>query len=123
MLVAGGTTPPACRDPSGPCSADWSLETGVINAGIAVDAMTITFPQPIVNRPGPDIVIFEINTGAAADSFNIKINGVTVAIPTTVGTTGWGNTGYGTLSADLYDTNVSGAKTCRHQPPTSSPAC
>ena len=25
-------------------------------------------------------------------------------------TAGWGNTGYGTLSADLYDTNVSGFK-------------
>ena len=33
-----------------------------MNPGVAVDAMTITFPQPIVNGRAIDIVIFEINT-------------------------------------------------------------
>ena len=71
--------------------------------------MTITFPEPIVNRAGPDIVLFEINAGTVADSCNVKINGVTVAVPTTVGAGGWGSTGYAVTSADVYSTSTTPA--------------
>ena len=108
VLLRGGTEPPPTGS-RGTLTGDWYLDTGIINPGIAAEAMTITFSEPIVNRAGPDIVLFEINAGTVADSCNVQINGVTVAVPTTVGAGGWGSTGYAVTSADVYSTSTTPA--------------
>ncbi len=109
VLVRGGTEPPP-TDSRGALTGDWYLDTGLINPGTAADAMTITFPEPIVNRAGPDIVLFEINAGTLADSCNVRINGVTAAVPTTVGAGGWGSTGFAVTSADVHSTSATPAR-------------
>ncbi len=105
ILVRGGTQPPASGS-RGTLTGDWYLDTGIINPGASTDSMTITFPQPIVNQPGPDVMIFEINAGTTADSFIVRINGQTFTVPTTVSASGWGSTGYAITSADLYNANA-----------------
>lgn len=98
VLVPGGTNIPASGTRAG-LLGDLYLDSGLINPTTTTDSLTLSFSQPIVNRPGPDIMVFEINTGSAADPCNVKINGVTVA----VAGASYGNTGYGIASADLYN--------------------
>jgi hypothetical protein len=79
---------------------DWLLDTGIINPAVGPATATVTFPQAIVNRAGPDLVFMEINPGSSADPMQVTINGTT----RTVASGEWGATGYATASADVMST-------------------
>ncbi len=101
ILVPAGTGVPA----SGTRAAlvgDWSLDSGVINPAIGPATATVTFPQPIVNRPGPDVVFMEINPGSSSDAMQVTINGVTLPVASAE----WGQTGYATAAAVQYSTGT-----------------
>lgn len=103
VLVPNGTPPPAAGTRAG-LLGDWFLDSGLLNPHTDADSVVVTFPQPIVNRQGVDVMIFEINTGASADPCNVKINGSTLAVPGA----NWGNTAFGTTSADHYNASSFG---------------
>lgn len=81
---------------------DWRFDTGIINPSTDAGAVGVSFKTPVVNGPGTDLVLFEIQTGTP-DAFDITINGVKL----TVTGAGYGNTGYTTSNADVLNTRNS----------------
>ncbi|WAC21494.1 CotH kinase family protein [Luteolibacter sp. SL250] len=84
--------------------SDFLFDTGLINPAVGEAAVTLESSPALVNRPGPDIVLLEINTGAPADGFQVRINGVTQQVAGSA----YGSTGYSTSGADVLDTRNSG---------------
>ncbi len=68
---------------------DHRLDTGLINPALSATAITCTFPTPVINRPGPDLVVMELNAVPGTDGMQVRINGVTQTASATL----WGNTG------------------------------
>jgi len=80
--------------------SDFLYDSGLINAGVGSTVITLTFSPALVNRPGPDVVVLEINPAGSADPFQIQINGIT----RTVNASEYGSTGVSTSSADVMVT-------------------
>jgi hypothetical protein len=53
---------------------DFRLDTGVFEIAVEPPAGTLTFPTPLVNGPGPDLVMFEYN---GQDAFWIEVASTT----------------------------------------------
>ena len=87
-VVAADGAPPAVNGRAG-LLGDLFLNTGLINPAASFTACTYTFASPVVNRPGPDIVVMELNASSPTDGLAFRINGVSAAADTPV----WGNTG------------------------------
>ena len=87
-VVAPDDAPPAIDGRAG-LLGDLLLNTGLINPALSFTACTYTFASPVMNRPGPDIVVMELNTAPATDGLSVRINAVTQTADTLV----WGNTG------------------------------
>lgn len=81
---------------------DWRLDTGLINPSTTADSAGVSFNTPVANRPGVDLVIFEINPGTSADSIVLRINGQQQTVST------WGSTGYTTPNADVIKVRNTG---------------
>lgn len=99
VLVPTGSAAPAAGTRAG-LVGDWLLDSGIINPSTTVAATTATFPQPIINRQGPDIIFMEINPGSSADGMVVTING----FAQTVNGSDWGASGYATSGAVQYGT-------------------
>ena len=84
--------------------SDFLYDTGLINPAASDTAISVSFSPALVNRPGPDLVVLEINTSAPADGFDARINGVTMH----VAGTSFGSTGYSTSGSDVRNTRNSG---------------
>ena len=84
-VVAADAGPPAINGRAG-LLGDLLLNTGVINPALSFTACTYTFASPVANRPGPDIVVLELNAAPATDGLAIRINGVSSAVEPAV----WG---------------------------------
>lgn len=82
---------------------DFQLGSGIVNPAVRADAATLVFNTPLVNGPGPDLVVFEINRsrierpGELPDPFQIEINGVRGV----VGAASWGPA-LGSIDVDAY---------------------
>jgi hypothetical protein len=80
---------------------DFRLDTGVINPASRPDAATFTFASPLVNGPGPDLVMFETTATVAdlfGDPFQIEVNGVAGIVTAT----SWGQE-LGTVDVSFYN--------------------
>lgn len=80
--------------------SDFLYDSGLINAAASPTAIMLSFSPALVNRPGPDLVVLEINPAGSADPFLLQINGVT----RTVTAAEYGSTGVSTSSADVMNT-------------------
>ena len=72
---------------------DFDLRTGVINAAAAATSVTLTFPSPLINGPGPDLVAFEFDLASPPDGFTVIANSTTVSYAGTDYNTDLGNVG------------------------------
>jgi hypothetical protein len=82
---------------------DFRLDTGVINPANRPDAATFLFTTPLVNGPGPDLVMFEttaIDKDLFANPFQIEVNGVAGIVTAT----SWGQE-LGTVDVSFYNRN------------------
>jgi len=103
VLAVDGSGPATGAQAEGYLS-DYLFDTGLINPAVGDSAITLTFSPALVNRPGPDLVLLEINTSAPADGFQVRINGMTQQVAGSA----YGSTGFSTSSADVLDTRNSG---------------
>ncbi len=103
VLAPFGVSPTVGAAANGYLS-DYLFDTGLINPAIGATAVTLTFSPALVNRPGADFVVMEINAAAPADGFQARINGVTVQV--TAGE--YGNTGVSTSAANVLNTRNAG---------------
>ncbi|MBC8011754.1 MAG: polysaccharide pyruvyl transferase family protein [Burkholderiales bacterium] len=80
--------------------SDARLDTGLINPTNLVDAVTARFASPVLNGPGPDLVVCEMHaTATGGDPFTLTVNGVT----RTYGGADYGDLGVSTSSGDVLD--------------------
>jgi hypothetical protein len=54
---------------------DFNLDTGITNPAIGATAATLQFSPPLINGPGPDLVMFEINSSGFPNDFLMQVNG------------------------------------------------
>ena len=103
VLSPNGSTPTSGSQTTGYLS-DYSFETGLINPTVDATAITLTFSPPLINGPGPDLVVLEINGSAPPDPFQARINGITREVAAAA----YGNTGISTASAMIKSTRNAG---------------
>ncbi|RYD34006.1 MAG: hypothetical protein EOP87_10015, partial [Verrucomicrobiaceae bacterium] len=104
VVVAVDGTGPATGTQAEGYLSDYFFDTGLINPAVGEASITLDFSPALVNRPGPDVVLLEIQTSAPADGFQVRINGVTRQVAGSA----YGSTGYSTSGADVLDTRNSG---------------
>ncbi|QNN21868.1 hypothetical protein HED60_06130 [Planctomycetales bacterium ZRK34] len=81
--------------------SDWEADTGWANIGSG-NGITGSFNTGIVNQPGRDMILFEIDSSAPVDSFSLSLNGgAFTALPTSAAAGAWGDTTVNTSSADV----------------------
>jgi len=103
IVVPTGESVPPAGARGALLTDDFQLDTGIVNPATEADAATLTFSEPLVNGPGPDLVVFEIKRSQVErpaelpDDFQIQIGGVTGVVPTS----SWGPT-LGTVDIDAY---------------------
>lgn len=78
IVVAVGGSVPASGTRSLILTHDFNLDTGIVNPGVGATAATLLFSPPLINGPGPDLVMCELDDGIAPDDFLMQINGNTV---------------------------------------------
>lgn len=99
-LVGDGQAVPASGSRAALLTDDFRLDTGILNATAGNNSMGISFGAGLINRPGPDVVLFELNpsTQGKGDGFLVLINGIQLQVLNTA----YGpSVGQGT-SMDLY---------------------
>lgn len=62
---------------------DWSGDTGILNPSTAANSFVANFNAPVLNLPGADMFLYEVNPGTTGNGFAITINGNEVVIATT----------------------------------------
>jgi uncharacterized membrane protein len=86
---------------------DFYLDTGITQPDVGSATATLTFSTPIVNGPGPDLVIFELISRRSDDE---RTDPLQIAVGDEVGLVleaSWGDSVY-TVDVDAYD-RVAGA--------------
>lgn len=56
---------------------DFSFDTGIVNPALGATATTLSFSSPLINGPGPDLVMFEINF-VSPDDFLMQVDGMVI---------------------------------------------
>lgn len=59
-------------------TGDFQIDSGVTNPAFESDAASITFSPPLINGPGPDLVVFEVSEwrgNVPVDPFLVGVNG------------------------------------------------
>jgi hypothetical protein len=76
FLVSPGQPVPSPGSRAELLTTDFSLNTGILNPANGSDAATLNFSPPLVNGPGPDLVVFDINSspGGGPEDFLVEIN-------------------------------------------------
>ncbi|MFT5121655.1 MAG: hypothetical protein ACI97B_000280 [Verrucomicrobiales bacterium] len=106
ILMPNGVSAPAPGLRGSLLGGDFDLETGNINSASGSTAVTFTLNAPVFNRPGPDLVFFEIATNLAErDAFSMQINGTTIAYDGNVAGV-WGPSLFNTRSADVNSASL-----------------
>ena len=54
-------------------TGDFQLDTGVTQPSVSPDAATLAFSPPLVNGPGPDLVVFELDSTRVGDAFYVSV--------------------------------------------------
>ncbi|WOO39569.1 hypothetical protein [Rubellicoccus peritrichatus] len=93
----GGVTNPTAQQRRDFLETDWRGDTGIINPSAVAGSVQANFNVPVRNIAGADMFLYEINTAATGDAFDIIINGMTL----TVGASDYGDSGANTNSADV----------------------
>lgn len=88
VILAPDAAPPAVNGRAG-LLGDLLLDTGIVNPAVTNTASFATFTTPVINRPGPDLVIMEIKAPAVSERMWLTINSVTPA----ANAAQWGDTG------------------------------
>jgi hypothetical protein len=76
IIVSPGDPAPTPGNRSKLLTNDFDMETGITNPVFGPTAAVLSFSPPLVNGPGPDLVVFEITRTASEppDAFEIQIN-------------------------------------------------
>jgi probable HAF family extracellular repeat protein len=76
IIASPGTGAPAPGGRSELLTTDLKVDTGITNPAYGSTAVTLNFSPPLVNGPGPELVVFEItrNDMEAPDLFQIQAN-------------------------------------------------
>ena len=100
ILVSTGEAVPSPGDRSELLTTDFLVDTGIINPNVGPTAATLTFSPPLVNGPGPDLVVLEITADASEppDAFQVKVNSTTGSL------SAWGPQ-LATIGFDTYSRN------------------
>jgi hypothetical protein len=79
IIVASGTAVPAPGDRSELLTNDFQMDTGITNPDVGPAAVSLNFSPPLVNGPGPDLVMFEItrNVSEPPDALQMQVNSTT----------------------------------------------
>jgi hypothetical protein len=79
LIMRRGSSVPSPGSRSLLLTHDFLLDTGIINPGYGDTAAILTFTPPLVNGPGPDLVMFELDgPPPTPDPFQMRVNGNTV---------------------------------------------
>ena len=103
VVVPTGSGVPSTGSRGALLTQDFNLNSGIVNPATVADGVTLTFPKPLVNGPGPDLVVFEIKRSdfekpyEFGDPFQLVVNGVTGV----VGGSSWGPQ-LGSIDIDAY---------------------
>jgi hypothetical protein len=75
IIVGTETAVPTPGDRSKLLTNDLRMDTGITNPAYGSTAVTLNFSPPLVNGPGPDLVVFEItrNVSELPDAFQMKV--------------------------------------------------
>jgi uncharacterized membrane protein len=60
IVVPAGTSVPAPGTRAALLTDDFRVDTGIVSPAVGPTAATLNFSPPLVNGPGPDLVVFEI---------------------------------------------------------------
>lgn len=103
VVVPAGSSVPSPGNRGALLTQDFQLDSGIVNPNTDANAASVTFDNPLVNGPGPDLVVFEIKRSDEerphefADPFQIVVNGITGVL----GGSSWGPQ-LGTIDVDAY---------------------
>jgi hypothetical protein len=76
VIISPGDVVPSQGSRAQLLTSDFRLNTGILNPANGSDAATLSFSPPLVNGPGPDLVVYEITraTSEGPDAFLVEIN-------------------------------------------------
>jgi probable HAF family extracellular repeat protein len=82
IVVPAGAAIPAAGSRAALLTSDFRVDTGIVSPAPGSAAATLQFSPPLVNGPGPDLIVFEIgeNTAPPGMAFQLTVDGTTGAV-------------------------------------------